>query len=283
MTLEIFPVTGRIGAELRGLDLSGELSEDEQEQLRRALDDHLVVFLHGQALDHDALKRATKIFGPLAPPQYVTPSAEDPEIIAVLKEVDETGISVFGGDWHSDFSFLERPPGGSLLYAREVPPYGGDTIWSSQIAAYEALEPEMKDWLEGRRVVHLGAPYGVAHAPPEDLKTSRSIAMTRGDPEADRERLHPAVRRHPRSGRKALFVNPTYTTRFEGMTEEESRPILERLYRHATRPDFTCRFRWSAGDLAIWDNRVTMHYAVNDYDGFRRLLYRTTFAGERPH
>jgi len=128
----------------------------------------------------------------------------------------------------------------------------------------------------------VGAPYGVKHAPPPDLKLSRSIRMRRGDSGADRETVHPAVRTHPWTGRRALFVNPIYTTRLEGLSVEESRPLLQRLYGHAVRPEFTCRFRWTPGAVAIWDNRTTLHYAINDYDGQRRLMYRTTFAGERP-
>jgi len=131
--------------------------------------------------------------------------------------------------------------------------------------------------------VHTGAPYGVTHRPSPDVNVSRSIRMRRGDPAADRETIHPAVRTHATSGRKALFVNPIYTTRLEGMTEAESRLILQRLYAHAVRPEFTSRFRWAPGCVAVWDNRATLHYAINDYDGHRRLLYRTTFAGERPY
>lgn len=277
---EIQPVAGFIGAEIAGLDLLPPLDEEACGRLRAALDEYLVLFLRDQRLDLAALKRATRIFGPLMRVPYVEPSPQDPDVIAVLKEADEADISVFGGDWHSDFSFLERPPAGSLLYGVEVPPYGGDTLWASQVRAYETLPADLKELIDGRRAVHVGAPYGVAHAPDQTLATSRSIKMRRGDPAADQETLHPVVRRHPATGRRALFVNPIYTTRLEGLSVEDSRAILERLYRHATRPEFTCRFRWAPGSLAIWDNRMTLHYAINDYDGHRRLMYRTTFAGD---
>lgn len=280
--IDLDPVAGFIGAEVRGLDLSRPISDAVAEDLRAALAEHLVLFFQGQSLDLPGLKRVTRVFGPLLRVPYLEPSAEDPDVIAVLKEAEEAGIHVFGGNWHSDFSFLERPPGGSLLYAVEVPSFGGDTLWASQVHAYETLPEDLKALVETRRAVHSGKPYGVAHAPDKSLSLSRSVRMVRGDPEADRETLHPAVRRHPESGRKALFVNPTYTTRLEGLSEEESRPVLERLYAHTTRPEFTCRFRWAPGALAVWDNRMTLHYAINDYDGHRRLLYRTTFAGERP-
>ena len=280
--LKAEPLAGHIGAEIAEIDLSTVLSDALGAALRQALARHLVLFFRDQTLDLPAQKRITTVFGPLMRIPYVEPSPQDPDVIAVLKEADEINIGVFGGDWHSDFSFLERPPAGSVLYAAEVPPYGGDTIWSNQARAYETLPDDLKALVESRYAVHSGAPYGTAHAPEETQALSRSIKMRRGDPEADREALHPAVRRHPDTGRKALFVNPIYTIRLEGMSEAESRPLLERLYSHATRPDFTCRFRWAPGSLAIWDNRMTLHYAINDYDGHRRLMYRTTFAGERP-
>jgi taurine dioxygenase len=281
--IAICPVAGLIGAEITGVDLSRPVADAVARELHAGLARHLVLFFRGQQLNHSDHKRATAIFGPLSRVPYITPSPEDPDVVAVLKEADETKISVFGGDWHSDFSFLAEPPAGSVLYSVEVPPFGGDTIWASQIAAYETLPDDLNEIVDGRGAVHIGAPYGVTHRPSADLRVSRSIKMQRGDPSADRETIHPAVRTHATSGRKALFVNPIYTTRLDGMSEAESRPYLDRLYAHAVRPEFTCRFRWSPGCVAVWDNRATLHYAINDYDGHRRLLYRTTFAGERPY
>jgi taurine dioxygenase len=279
--LNIEPVSGFIGAEV-DLDLSGKIGAPTQEALNDALDKHLVLFFRDQNLDAAALKRVTEVFAPLMRVPYITPSPEDPDVIAVLKEASEAKIANFGGDWHSDFSFLEHPPGGSVLYALEIPPFGGDTMWASQAAAFDRLSDDLKAQIDGKRAVHIGAPYGAKASPKFDNKLSKSISMTRGDPEADAERLHPIVRTHPRSGRRGLFVNPIYTVGIEGMEPDEAHQLLARLYRHATRPDLTCRFRWSKGAVAIWDNRMTMHYALNDYDGQRRLLWRTTFAGERP-
>jgi taurine dioxygenase len=281
--ISIAPVAGLIGAEISGIDLSRPITDEIADRIRNALAQHLVIFFRDQALSLADQKRVTELFGTLSRVPYIEPSQEDPDVVAVLKEADETKISVFGGDWHSDFSFLERPPAGSVLYAKEVPPYGGDTLWANQIAALETLPEDLKTVVETHGAVHLGAPYGVTHRPPADLRVSRSIKMNRGDPTADRERVHPAARTHATSGRKALFVNPIYTTRFEGMTEAESRPLLQRIYAHAVRPEFTCRFRWTPGAVAVWDNRAALHYAINDYDGHRRLLYRTTFAGEIPY
>lgn len=279
--LNIEPVSGFIGAEV-DLDLARPFEPATREALNNALDEHLVLFFRDQDLDAASLKRVTEIFAPLVRVPYITPSPEDPDIIAVLKEASEAKIANFGGDWHSDFSFLDQPPGGSVLYALEIPPFGGDTLWANQAAAYERLSDDLKTRIEGKRAIHIGAPYGAKAPPKFDDKMSTSIGMTRGDPDADKQRFHPIVRTHPRSGRKGLFVNPIYTVGIEGMDDDEARKLLQRLYRHATRPDLTCRFRWSRGAVAIWDNRMTMHYALNDYDGQRRLLWRTTFAGERP-
>ena len=278
--LALEPLTPRLGSRVTGVDLKQPVSGELAEALRQALAERLLLVLPEQFLAMPELKRATAIFGPLVRVPYVEPSAEDPDVVAVLKEADEEKISTFGGDWHSDFSFLERPPGGSLLQAVELPPVGGDTLWADQVTAWETLPEELRRQVAGRRAVQTGAPYGVAHAPSE--ATSRSIRITRGDPEADRERAHPVVRLHPISGKAALFVNPIYTTCLEGMSEAESAPVLGQLYAHMTRPEFCCRHRWRPGDLVIWDNRATLHFAVNDYDGQRRLLWRTTFEGEAP-
>lgn len=287
MTLRVRPVTPNCGAEIDGVDLADPTitgSADVAEALRAALAQHLVLFARGQRLDRAAQKRLTRVFGPVQRVPYVTPSPDDPDVVRVLKEADEQRIAVFGGDWHSDFSFLERPPAGSVLVAEQVPPVGGDTLWANQIAAWETLPDDLRAAVAGREAIHTGAPYGVRNAPAATAGAglSRSIRMARGDPEADREMPHPVGRLHPPSGRTALFVNKIYTTRLEGMTAAESAPILARLYEHATRPELSCRLRWTADTVAVWDNRATLHYAVNDYDGHRRLLYRTTFAGERP-
>jgi len=269
-----------MGTRLTGLDLKQPISTDLAAALVELLADRLVLVLPDQHLDIPALKRTTEVFGPLMRLPYVEPMAEDQDVIAVLKEAEERNIHVFGGNWHSDFSYLERPPGGSLLQAVDLPPVGGDTIWADGVTAWASLPDDLRAVLEGRNAIQTGKPYGVKHRPKHTGSTS--VKMTRGDPEADKERALPAVRRHPVSGKAALFVNPTYTTRLEGMNEEESAPILARTYAHMTRPEFQCRHRWRPGDLVIWDNRATMHFAVNDYDGYRRLLWRTTFAGEAP-
>jgi taurine dioxygenase len=280
-SLTIRPVAGKIGAEVSGVELSRPIDDAVARALRQALVDHLVLFFRDQAMTPEQQLAFTRLFGrPLRVP-YVKHLAEHPDVIAVLKEADERNISTFGNAWHSDFSFLEEPPMGSVLFAREIPSHGGDTLFANMYEAYDALSDGMKRLLDGLRAIHAGRPYGRGGVP-ADLKTSRSIAIERDNPAADREIAHPVVRRHPDSGRKALFVNAIYTLRFADMSEAESRPLLDFLYQHCIRPEFTCRFRWAEGSLAIWDNRCTLHYAINDYDGQRRLLHRTAIAGERP-
>jgi len=281
-TIAIEKVTGSLGAEVRGVDLSRPLSHSVADELRRALVDHLVLLFRDQHLTPEQQITFSQLFGPLCRVPYVRPMDGYPDVIRVLKEADERRISTFGNAWHSDFSFLDEPPMASILYALEVPMHGGDTLWINMYEAYEALSDGMKRMLRGLRAMHSGRPYGVTGAPPSDLRTSRSIGIERNNPEADREVAHPVVRLHPESGRKALFVNSIYTGRFEDMSEAESRPLLDYLYQHALRPEFACRFRWQPGSLAVWDNRCTLHYAVNDYDGSRRLLHRTQVKGEKP-
>ncbi len=279
--IEVRPVAGSLGAEISGVDLARPLGNAAAAEIRRAFTEHLVLFFRAQRLTPEQHLSFSRLFGRLVRVPFIKHMAEYPDIIAVLKEADERKISTFGNAWHSDFSFLEEPPLGSILYARETPAHGGDTLFANMYQAYDELSEGMKRMLGGLRAMHSGRPYGRAGVP-ADLKTSRSIEIERENPEADREVAHPVVRLHPESGRKALFVNSIYTTRFEGMSEAESRPLLDFLFQHCQRPEFACRFRWAEGSLAVWDNRCTLHYAVNDYDGQRRLMHRTTVAGERP-
>jgi taurine dioxygenase len=280
-SITIRPVAGSLGAEVSGVDLAAPLSNTAAAEIRRAFVENLVLFFRDQRLTPEQHLAFSRLFGRLCRMPYIKHMDDYPDIIAVLKEADEAKISTFGNAWHSDFSFLEEPPLGSILYAREVPSHGGDTLFANMYEAYDALSPGMKRMLGGLRAMHSGRPYGRAGVP-KDLKTSRSIQIERDNVEAEREVAHPVVRLHPESGRKALFVNAIYTTRFEDMSEAESRPLLDFLFAHVQRPEFACRFRWAEGSLAVWDNRCTLHYAVNDYDGSRRLMHRTTVAGERP-
>ncbi|MCC6472097.1 MAG: TauD/TfdA family dioxygenase [Alphaproteobacteria bacterium] len=279
--MQIQPVAGALGAEIAGADLA-RLSNADTAAIQDAFRDHLVLFFRDQHLTPEQQMDFTRLFGPLQVTPFVKAMDGYPYIVRVLKEADEKGISTFGNAWHADFTSLPEPPLGSVLYALEVPAYGGDTMFANMYAAYDALSAGMKRMLEGLKAIHVGKPYGTKYGPPRDMKTSRSIEIERNRPDADIEVAHPVVRTHPGTGRKSLFVNPIYTLRFDGMSEAESQGLLEFLYAHAIRPEFTCRFRWSRNALALWDNRCTLHYAVNDYDGSRRLMHRTMVAGERP-
>lgn len=279
-TLTIKPLAPACGAYIEDLDIR-RATDDDISELSRILADRGVVFLRGQRLTPEDQVAVTARFGSVLRVPYVKHLDEHPDIIAVLKEADEKKISTFGGTWHSDFSFLDSPPSLTLLYGKEIPQSGGDTLWSSQYAAFDSLSQRMQDLLCGLSAIQTGWPHGTK-GPGPNVAVSRSVVMTRNDPTADREVVHPVVRVHPLSGRKALFVNPVYTQRFEGMSQEESAALLSFLFQHATKPEFTCRLHWEPGTLAIWDNRCLLHLAINDYDGERRLLHRTTVAGEVP-
>ena len=279
--MRIAPLTPGLGAEVSGIDLT-QATAEEISALRDAWFRYKVLFVPNQSLDLTRFRSVSKRFGALMRLPYIEPVDGFPEIIRVLKQADEIGMGVFGGEWHSDFSFLAEPPSASLLYGIDVPPVGGDTLWVDMALAWRKIPEALRDRLQGRIAIHTGKPYGVTHAPEASTQFRGSIGITRNNPEADRETPHPVVCRHPETGERMLFLNPTYTTRIEGIDAEESESLLQSVYAHCTRPEFTCRWRWRSGVLAIWDNRSTMHYAVNDYDGHRREMVRATLQGHVP-
>lgn len=273
-TITVEPITGALGAEVGGVDLAADLPDGTVAEIRRAWLEHLVVFFRDQPLTPDRfLAFARRIGEPVEYP-FVRGLDGHPEIIAITKLPHETVN--FGGIWHSDTVYLERPPMGTLLVAREVPPYGGDTLFANMYAAYEALSPGMQRLLEGLTAVHSSALADVSKTREDRIKDSGQ------DAGRDYESVHPVVRTHPETGRKALYVNVAHTARFSDMTEEESRPLLQYLFAHSVRPEFTCRFRWRQGSLALWDNRCAMHNPVNDYHGHLRTMHRITLAGDVP-
>ena len=275
------PVTPSLGAEISGIDLN-QVSRQTLTHLRACLLQYKIVCIRGQTFDLDDLCRFSREFGELMQLPYIEPVQGYPEVIRVLKEADEVNMGVFGGDWHSDFSFLEEPPMMSILYANELPPLGGDTLWVNMVQAWKDLPEDFRQQLRGKIAIHTGAPYGISHAPQASTQFKGSIKITRNNPEADEETRHPAVCRHPDTGEEMLFISPTYTTRIDGFSISQSDALLNSLYQHCTRPEFNCRLRWQPGTLVIWDNRNTLHYAVNDYDGFRREMFRTTIKGHAP-
>ena len=279
--LQISPLTPTLGAKIDGIDIR-RLDQPRFETLYRLWLEYKVLFLRNQDIDLDDLLTFSRHFGDLMRLPYIKPHEDYPDIIRVLKEADEINMGVFGGDWHSDFSFLEAPPQASILYAEQTPPSGGDTLWVDMVQALKMLPQQLRTQLDGKIAIHCGTPYGVAHAPAEDTQFKGSIQIERNNPEADHETRHPAICRHPDTGEEILFINPTYTTRIEGISAPDSDKLLAKLYQHCTRPEFSCRFKWSPASLVLWDNRSTMHYAVNNYDGFRRCMYRTTIQGMPP-
>ena len=273
-TIHVAPIAGALGAEIGGVDLASDLDDSTVAEIRRAWLQHLVVFFRGQELSPAAfLAFARRIGEPVEYP-FVKGIEGFPEIIAVTKLPHETVN--FGGIWHSDTAYLERPPMATMLVAREVPPYGGDTMWSNMYAAYDALSPGMQHMLDGMRAVNSSAL--------ADVSKTREDRIRDSGYDADREYVaeHPVVRTHPETGRKALYVNVAHTARFVDMTDDESRPLLRYLFAHATRPEFTCRFRWEVGSLALWDNRCAQHNPINDYHGYTRSMHRITLAGDEP-
>ena len=279
--ISIKPLTPSIGAEISGVDLK-QLDHSSFKTIHQLWLKHKLVIFRNQPLNLDDLIEFSQRFGKLMQLPYIEPLKEHPQVIRVLKEADEINMGVFGGDWHSDFSFLPEPPMTSILFADQVPSCGGDTLWINMAQAWESLPEELKAKITNRLAIHTGTPYGVKHAPEESTQFKGSISISRNNPEADAETRHPIVCRHPDTGDDMLFINPTYTTGIDGYDESKSRHLLGLLYQHCTRPEFSCRLTWQANTIAIWDNRNTMHYAVNDYDGHRRLMYRTTIKGQRP-
>jgi alpha-ketoglutarate-dependent taurine dioxygenase len=278
-SLAVHPVAGALGATVTGIDLAAVREPGELDAVRTALADHLVVFLPDQDLSLDDLERVTDLLGGRDTTPFVAPLADRPFVIRVIKEPDDQ--LNFANAWHSDLSYLAEPPAYTLLHAWEVPAFGGDTVWSNQYLAYEALSGGLKSTLAGLNAVHsAGMAYGTGGLL-DKAKDLTSMAIV-PSPEAYHEQVHPAVIAHPVTGRPALYVNPIYTTRFQGWTQSESQPLLDYLYRLAINENFTCRLRWDVHTLAIWDNRCTMHNALNDYSGVRREMFRTSVKGEVP-
>lgn len=279
MAMKASRLSGALGAELRGLDLSRSLSAGDVAALRAALTEHLVVTVPDQAMTLDDLERLTDQLGGRAVTPFVKPMPDRPYVIRVLKEKEDK--LNFANAWHTDLSYLPEPPSFTLLYAHEVPDYGGDTVFQNQYLAYETLSDGLKETLLRLRAVHsAGAAYGTGgYLDRVKHKMSTEIAPSE---EAFQECVHPAVVRHPESKRAALYVNPVYTMRFEGWSVPDSQALLQHIYRHQINENFTARVRWAKGMLTIWDNRATQHNALNDYHGQRREMFRTSVAGGRP-
>lgn len=277
--LSIHPLTGSCGAVLSGVDLNS-LSDGAFTAIHDALMQFGVIFFHDQDLSFEQQIAFGKRFGPLEVHPIVDGMQEHAELTKVLKPAGQSAS--FGTGWHSDNSFQACPSLGSILYGKIIPPFGGDTLFANQIAAYERLPDEMKRKLDGLHAVHSASEAYTVEGTKEKFEKKTPITYSWDDSIMD-EVLHPVVRTHPITGKKALFVNAMFTLRIADVPQEESRELLDFLFDHATRPEFCCRFRWRENALAIWDNRSVQHYAVDDYQDYERLMYRVTIEGDRPH
>jgi taurine dioxygenase len=265
-SIDVRPVTLRIGAEIFGVDLSKPLSNRQREDLHEAIAAHQVLFFRDQTLSHDAHKAFGRAFGELAIHSGVPGLADHPEIVAI--HADAASRYVAGENWHSDLTCNAEPPMGSILHLHTVPEVGGDTLFASMSAAYEALSDRMKAYLEGLTAIHDGDHVYRPLFPDLDRRYPCST--------------HPVVRTHPVTGKKSLFVNASYTTRIVEAPKEESDAILGYLYAHCANPNFHVRFRWRPNSVAFWDNRCTQHLAVWDYFPQTRSGFRVTVAGDKP-
>lgn len=275
--ISVQQTAGAVGAELSGVDLAGPPDDGTIAEIRAALNAHGVVFFRDQTLDTDQHKALARRFGEIFIHPNFKGTGADPEVVVIRREPGDA--SIVGEEWHADTTMCAAPPMGAILYGEEVPPFGGDTLFASQGAAYEALSPGMQRMLEGLRAVHSDRKV----AGPQAGMNARRATKVREDAEwRETISLHPVVRTHPETGRRMLFVNHSYTVGFEGMTEAESRPLLNFLLEHGHRPEFTCRFRWQRGSVAFWDNRAVKHLALNDAGPHRRVMRRVQIAGEVP-
>lgn len=281
--IEVVQTSPAVGAEIRGVDLAVGLSDDDFAIVHQAFVDHGVVFFRDQEITPDQHVAFAERWGQININRFFQPVPTHPQVAQVLKEPDQkTNI---GANWHTDHTYDQIPAMCSILYAREVPPVGGDTLFASQCAAYDALSDGMKQTLLGLQAEHSSRhAFGAGGAQSAPSPKNESAAPRIGNPElANQDALHPVIIKHPLSGRPALYVNTDFTLRFHGWSDEESAPLLQWLYVHATRPEFTTRFVWQEGSIAMWDNRATQHIAVNDYHGHRRLMHRITIEGEALH
>jgi alpha-ketoglutarate-dependent taurine dioxygenase len=270
-TLEVKRLTPAIGAEVRGLDLSKALTPALRAAVRAAWLEHLVLFFPDQPLDPDEQVRFAEQFGEVTPAHPVEPAhPENPDVLPIDSRKDRVDF------WHTDVTFMARPPTGAVLCAQVVPETGGDTMWANLRLAYETLAPALQQLCNGLRAYHYDEAYAAR------------LEAGEGN-EWEGERLtklvpveHPVVRVHPETGRKGLFVNPTFTKLLSGFPGDQSAALLRLLYDHSTRPEFLCRYRWSEGTVAFWDNRATMHYGLFDFGDARRVMHRVTLRGEAP-
>jgi taurine dioxygenase len=277
--LTVTPAGGSAGAFVTGVDLSKPTEPEATAGIRHALLDHLVVALPGQNLSLDDLERFTDALGGRDITPFVKPVEGRPHVIRILKEPHEKVN--FANAWHTDLSYLEAPPSFTVLYCLETPAVGGDTVWANQYMAFETLSSGLRETLLGLDAVHSAGPaYGTGGY----LDNVKHLMSTKIEPSKDAfgEQTHPAVIAHAETGKPALYLNQVYTQRIAGWSKPESDGLLAHIFRHAVNENFTWRLKWAKGTLAIWDNRCTQHFALNDYHGHRREMVRTSVKGSKP-
>ena len=274
-TINVKPLSGNIGAEIDGVNLK-KISKEQFKEIKIVFGKYGVIFFRNQNLSPEEEIIFAELWGEININRFFTNLEGYPKIALVSKEPDQK--KNIGGAWHTDHTYDLEPAMGSILFAHQVPKKGGDTLFSSMYAAYETLSDGLKDTLKNMHGRHSSRHvFGTSRAERNDDTVGRIINSDK----AKQDAIHPVVITHPQTGKKALFVNPTFTLGFDGWSDEESKPLLNYLYSHATKPEFTCRFKWEEGSIAFWDNRSTWHLAVNDYHGQRRVMHRITINGTR--
>lgn len=271
--MEVIPQSSSIGAEIHGLDLSSRLNDESIEQVNQAFLDYQVLFFRNQHLSAQHYNDFALRFGPLRDYLFADGIDGFPYVTEIVKT--ETETESFGSFWHSDSAYIELPPKITMLYARQIPEQGGDTLFADMYAVYEALSPGMKKALEPLQAVNS------ASVVPRDENIYEAVKSKNSDM-SDQFAIHPVIRTHDETGKKSVYVNGIHTLRLEGFSREESLPLLTHLYQQVMRPEYSFRLCWQADTLAMWDNRCTQHYALNDYHGYRRVMHRIIVEGGRP-
>lgn len=288
--IRALPLAAAMGAEIQGVDIA-HVDDAQFAEIEHALFRHKMIFFRGQRIGHAEHHAFSRRFGEFAEDAYTDGMPGFREVQPLIKEADDRSAHVFGSGWHTDSPFLEEPPSITMLRSVETPPYGGDTMWANAALALRTLSPATRAMIGGLRVrfsmrdVLASAQVNaeVRDSPTGKLAATRNLAeLPEGLKRKVRGNAHPLVRTHPRSGEQSLYMDPSYAIGIEDMAGTEAAPLLKMLAEHLTQPAFTCRLRWEPGMLALWDNRLCVHQAFNDYDGFRREMYRTTIAGEKP-
>jgi taurine dioxygenase len=275
MSMQVQRLSGSLGAVISQVDLRQGLTADSAAQIRQVLLQHGVIFFRDQGLTSTQFMAFARAMGEPVEYPFVKGFSDFPQIIEV-KKLEHEKVN-FGGIWHSDTTYLDCPPMGSMLLAQEIPPYGGDTLFACQYAAYEALSDTMQRLLDGLQGISSSAKADVSKTREDRIQSDGNAAA----PQSYTSH-HPVVRTHPETGRKALFVNVAHTAGIVGLTDAESASLLTFLFQHQVKPEFTCRWSWRPHDLAFWDNRCAQHNPINDYHGFRRILHRITLQGDKP-